>query len=120
MGLEHGGQGLEALGLAVDEEGLAHLAAGLLVPPGQVVAVGVAGEAVEDVDRGVQVVPLVEDLDPLDPLGDLPAERPLGLVADDHDRVVGVVDHVPEVVANPARASHIPDEAMITIGPEVV
>ena len=82
------------------------LAAGLLVPPGQVVAVGVAGEAVEDVDRGVQVVPLVEDLDPLDPLGDLPAQRPLGLVADDHDRVVGVGDDVPQVVADPARLAH--------------
>ena len=82
------------------------LAAGLLEPPGQVVAVGVAREAVEDVDGGVQVVPLVQDLDPFDPLGDLPAERPLGLVADDHDGVVGVVDDVPEVVADPPRLAH--------------
>ena len=82
------------------------LAAGLLVPPAQVVAVGVAGEAVEHVDRGVQVVPLVEDLDPLDAVGDLAAQRPLGLVADDHDRVVRVGDDVPQVVADPARLAH--------------
>ena len=72
VGLEQGGQRFHGLGLAVDEEAVLDVAPGLLVPPGQVVAVAVAGEAVEDVDGGIQVVPLVEDLDPLDPLGDLP------------------------------------------------
>ena len=32
-------------------------------------------------------------------LGDPAAERPLGLVADDHDGIVGVFDDVAEVVA---------------------
>ena len=49
------------------------IAAGLLEPPGQVVAVAVPGEAVKNIDGGIQVVPLVEDLDPLDALGELPA-----------------------------------------------
>src|SRR5262249_55013497 len=97
---------LDALGLAVYEEGMFDLAAGLLVPPGQVVAVGVAREAVEDIDSGVQVMPLVEDLDALDALGDLPAERPLGLIADDHDRVVGVIEDVPEVVSDAPALAH--------------
>src|SRR4051794_20648297 len=66
-GLERGGEGFEALGLAVDAEGLVDPAADLLEPPGQVVLVGVAGEAVEDVDGRVQVVPVVHDLDPLGP-----------------------------------------------------
>src|SRR4051794_35010474 len=50
--LEGGADGVHAGGLAVDEERLVDAAAGLLVPPGQVIAVGVAGEAVEDIDRG--------------------------------------------------------------------
>src|SRR5262249_51655785 len=104
--LQHGDQGIDGLGLAVHEESRLDLAAVLLVPPAQVVAVGVAGEAVQHVDRRVQVVPLVEDLDPLDALGDLAAQRPLGLVADDHDRVVRVGDDMPEVVADPARLAH--------------
>src|SRR5512135_3903322 len=59
--LEHGGERLHAFRLAVDQEAAFDVAAALLEPPGQVVLIGVAREAVEDVDGGVQVVPLIED-----------------------------------------------------------
>ena len=68
-GLEWG-QGLHRLGLAVDQESLFDVAAGLLVPPAEIAAVGVAREAVEHIDRGVQVVPLIEDLNSFDAVGD--------------------------------------------------
>ena len=71
MGLEQGRERLHRFRLTVDEECVFDVASGLLEPPGQVVAVAVPGEAVKDVDRRVQVVPLVEDLDPLDALGEL-------------------------------------------------
>ena len=52
------------------------VAAGLLVPPGQIAAVGMARKAVENIDGRIQVIPLVEDLDTLDPLGQVPAQVP--------------------------------------------
>ena len=104
--LQDGDQGVHDFGLAVHEECLLDVATRLLEPPGQVAAVGVAGEAVEHIDRGIQVVPLVKDLYSLDPLGELSSQGPLRLIAHDHDCVVGVGDDVPEVVADAACIAH--------------
>ena len=66
-GLEHGcGSASIDAGSPCTRKRLLNSAAGLLIPPAEIAAVGVAGKAVEDVDRGIQVVPLVEDLNALD------------------------------------------------------
>jgi hypothetical protein len=55
-GQERGGERFHGLGLAVNEECVLDIAAGLPVRPGQVDVAGVAGEAVEHVDGGVEFV----------------------------------------------------------------
>ena len=65
-----------------------------------------AGEAVEALDLGFHFVRFSEDVNRVDAGADHRAERVVGAVADEQDKVVRVADVVFQVVPDAARLAH--------------
>ncbi len=90
----------------MDEPGVNLAPADLVVIINQLGVVGVAGEGIDNVDVGVDLESVTEDVDLLGTISNASTEGPLSAVPDEEDGGLRILDIVAEVVEDPASLTH--------------